>query len=251
MLHHPTLDQLHELRLTGMARAWQEQLQSTEYDSLSFDERFAFLVEREYEERNNRRLKTRLSKARLRLDAAVEDIDYRSPRGLDKRLTLALATGTWIREKQNCLITGPTGAGKTYLACALGNKACREGFTVLYVRGSRLLGELVLAKADGRYSKLMKAYARIDLLILDDWATALLTDENRRDLLEILEDRYQRKATLVADQLPLENWHDAIGDPTLADAILDRLVHNAHKIALKGESMRKKKHPLNPDPKTE
>jgi len=251
MLHHPTLDQLHELRLTGMARAWQEQRQNAEYDALSFDERFAFLVEREYEERHNRRLKTRLAKARLRLEAAVEDIDYRSPRGLDKRLMLALATCTWIRENQNCLITGPTGAGKTYLACALGNKACREGFTVHYARGSRLLGELVLAKADGRYPKLMKALARVDLLILDDWATALLTDENRRDLLEILEDRYQRKATLVADQLPLENWHDAIGDPTLADAILDRLVHNAHKIALKGESMRKKKRPLNTEPQTE
>lgn len=251
MLHHPTLDQLHELRLSGMARAWQEQRQSAQYDTLSFDERFAFLVEREYEERNNRRLKTRLSKARLRLQAAVEDIDYRTSRGLDKRLMLALATCGWVRENQNCLITGPTGAGKTYLACALGNKACREGFTVLYARAPRLLGELTLAKADGRYPKLMKTIARIELLILDDWATALLTDENRRDMLEIMEDRYQRKATLVAAQLPIEHWHDAIGDPTLADAILDRLVHNAHKITLKGESMRKKKHPLNPDPKTE
>lgn len=251
MLNHPTLDKLHELRLTGMARAWREQLQSTEYDSLSFDERFAFLVEREYEERNNRRLKMRLAKARLRLQAAVEDIDYRTSRGLDKRLVLALAGCGWVRESQNCIITGPTGAGKTYLACALGNKACREGFSVHYARAPRLLGELTLAKADGRYPKLIKMLAKTDLLILDDWATALLTDENRRDMLEIMEDRYQRKASLVAAQLPLEHWHDAIGDPTLADAILDRLVHNAHKITIKGESMRKKKHPLNPDPQNE
>ncbi len=247
MLNHPTLDKLHELRLTGMARAWREQLQSTEYDSLSFDERFAFLVEREYEERNNRRLKMRLAKARLRLQAAVEDIDYQTHRGLDKRIMLALAGCGWVRESQNCIITGPTGAGKTYLACALGNKACREGFSVHYARAPRLLGELALAKADGRYPKLMKMLAKTDLLILDDWATALLTDENRRDMLEIMEDRYQRKASLVAAQLPLEHWHDAIGDPTLADAILDRLVHNAHKITIKGESMRKRKGPLNPE----
>ena len=251
MLNHPTLDKLHELRLTGMARAWREQLQSTEYDTLSFDERFAFLVEREYEERNNRRLKMRLAKARLRLEAAIEDIDYRTSRGLDKRLVLALAGCGWVRENQNCIITGPTGAGKTYLACALGNKACREGFSVHYARAPRLLGELTLARADGRYPKLMKMLAKIDLLILDDWATALLTDENRRDMLEIMEDRYQRKASLVAAQLPFEHWHDAIGDPTLADAILDRLVHNAHKITIKGESMRKKKQPLNPDPQNE
>lgn len=247
MLNHPTLDKLHELRLTGMARAWHEQLQSTAYDTLPFDERFAFLVEREYEERNNRRLKMRLAKAHLRLDAAIEDIDYRTNRGLDKRLVLALAGCRWVRETQNCIITGPTGAGKTYLACALGNKACREGFSVHYARAPRLLGELTLARADGRYPKLMTRLAKIDLLILDDWATALLTDENRRDMLEIMEDRYQRKATLVAAQLPLEHWHDAIGDPTLADAILDRLVHNAHKIAIKGESMRKRKGPLNPE----
>lgn len=251
MLNHPTLDKLHELRLTGMARAWREQLQSTEYDTLSFDERFAFLVEREYEERNNRRLKMRLAKARLRLEAAIEDIDYRTSRGLDKRLVLALAGCGWVRENQNCIITGPTGAGKTYLACALGNKACREGFSVHYARAPRLLGELTLARADGRYPKLMKMLAKIDLLILDDWATALLTDENRRDMLEIMEDRYQRKASLVAAQLPFEHWHDAIGDPTLADAILDRLVHNAHKITIKGESMRKKKQPLNPNPQNE
>ena len=156
---------------------------------------------------------------------------------------LALAECAWIRERQNGIITGPTGAGKTYLACALGNKACREGFTVQYFRAPRLLGELTLAKADGRYPKIMTALAKTDLLILDDWATALLTDDNRRDMLEIMEDRYQRRSTLVAAQLPLDHWHEAIGDPTLADAILDRLVHNAHKITMKGESMRKKNGP--------
>ena len=251
MLNHPTLDKLDELRLAGMARAWREQLQSTEYDSLSFDERFAFIVEREYEERNNRRLNTRLGKARLRLQAAIEDIDYRTNRGLDKRLMLALAECAWIRERHNAIITGPTGAGKTYLACALGNKACREGYTVQYFRAPRLLGELTLAKADGRYPKIITALAKTDLLILDDWATALLTDDNRRDMLEIMEDRYQRRSTLVAAQLPLDHWHEAIADPTLADAILDRLVHNAHKITLKGESMRKTKQTLNIDNQTE
>lgn len=243
MLNHPTLDKLGELRLTGMARAWREQLQSAEYDGLPFDERFAFIVEREYEERRSRSLETRLRKARLRLQAAVEDIDYRTSRGLDKRLMLSLAQCAWIREHHNVTVTGPTGAGKTYLACALGNRACREGFSVQYFRAPRLFGELSLARADGRYPKIMTALAKTDLLILDDWATALLTDENRRDMLEIMEDRYRRRSTLIAAQLPLDHWHETIGDPTLADAILDRLVHNAHKIALKGESMRKNQKP--------
>lgn len=245
MLTNPTLDQLQDLRLTGMLAAYREQLQSADYDSLGFDERLALLVDREHIERHNRRLATRLRNARLRLTAAIEDIDYRHPRGLDKRLMLSLAQCAWIRQRHNCVITGPTGAGKTYLACALGHKACREGFTVLYHRAPRLFQDLALAKADGRYPKLMKALAKADLLILDDWATAVLTDEQRRDLFEIIEDRYQCRATLIAAQLPLEHWHEAIGDPTMADAILDRLVHNAHKIALNGDSMRKK-NALNP-----
>lgn len=246
MLTHPTLQKLQELCLTGMLGAYREQLESTDYDSLCFDERFGLLVDREHTQRHNRRLKTRLTKARLRLSAAVEDIDYRHPRGLDKSLMLSLAACDWVRQRHNLILTGPTGAGKTYLACALGHKACREGFSVLYHRAARLFQDLALAKADGRYPKLIKALAKTDLLILDDWATALLTDENRRDMLEIMEDRYQRQSTLVAAQLPIEHWHQAIGDPTLSDAILDRLVHNAHKITLKGESMRKKKQPLNP-----
>jgi len=243
MLTHPTLEKLHELRLTAMQNAYSEQLQSAEYDSLIFDERFGFIVDREHTERHNRRLQTRLRKAKLRLDATIEDIDYRAQRGLDKRLMLSLATGDWIRQHHNVILTGPTGTGKTYLACALGHKACREGLTVQYHRAAKLFRELALAKGDGRYPKLLTALAKTDLLILDDWATALLTDEQRRDLFEIVEDRYQRHATLMATQMPLKHWHETIGDPTLADAILDRLIHNAHKITLKGESMRKKKKP--------
>lgn len=241
MLNNPTCDQLRELRLAGMLAAYEAQLKDGACDGLSFDERLGLLVDREYNERHNRRLKTRLREARLRLDAAVEDIDYRHPRGLDKRLMLSLADCQWIRQHQNLIITGPTGAGKTYLACALANQACRQGFSVQYHRTPRLFGDLALARGDGRYPKIVAKLAKADLLILDDWATALLTDEQRRDLFEIAEDRYQRRATLITAQLPVKHWHETIGDPTLADAILDRLIHNAHTINLKGESMRKKK----------
>lgn len=240
MLNNPTCDQLRELRLAGMLAAYETQLNDGACEGLGFDERLGLLVDREYNERQNRRLKTRLREARLRLDAAVEDIDYRHPRGLDKRLMLSLADCQWIRQRQNLIITGPTGAGKTYLACALANQACRQGFTVQYHRAPRLFGDLALARGDGRYPKLIAKLAKTDLLILDDWATGLLTDEQRRDLFEIAEDRYQCRATLITAQLPVKHWHETIGDPTLADAILDRLIHNAHTITLKGESMRKK-----------
>lgn len=243
MLTNPTLEKLQELRLAGMQSAYREQLEGGEYQDLAFDERLGFIVDREHTERHNRRLQTRLKKAKLRLCATLEDIDYRAQRGLDKGLMLALATCHWIRQHHNTLITGPAGAGKTYLACALGHQACREGFTVQYHRAPRLFGELALAKGDGRYPKLLRALAKTDLLILDDWATAPLTDEQRRDLFEITEDRYGQRATLIAAQMPIKHWHECIGDPTLADAILDRLIHNAHKIALKGESMRKKQKP--------
>jgi DNA replication protein DnaC len=244
MLTNPTTEKLQELRLTGMQGAYREQRESDEYDSLTFDERFGFIVDREYTERHNRRLATRLRKAKLRLTATIEDIDFRQPRGLDKGLMLSLANCDWIRHHHNTIITGPTGAGKTYLACALGHKACREGFTVQYHRIPRLFTDIALAKGDGRYPKLLTALAKTDLLILDDWTTALLTDEQRRDLFEITEDRHDRRSTLIAAQLPIKHWHETIGDPTLADAILDRLIHNAHKITLKGESMRKKKKSL-------
>jgi len=241
MLTHPTLDQLQDLRLNGMAAAYREQLDSADYDGLGFDERLALLVDREHIERHNRRLATRLRQAKLRLSATMEDIDYRHPRGLDKRLMLSLANCDWLRQHHNLIITGPTGAGKTYLACALGHKACRQGFSVQYHRTPRLFQDLALAKGDGRYPKLMRGLAKTDLLIRDDWGTALLTDEQRRDLFEIIEDRYECRATLIAAQLPVKHWHETIGDPGIADAILDRLIHNAHKITLKGDSMRKKK----------
>jgi len=241
MLIHPTLDKLHELRLTGMQKALIEQMDLPDRDTLSFDERFGLLVDSEYTERENRRLKTRLRRARLRQAATVEDIDYRHPRGLDKSMMLSLTACDWVRQHHNVIITGPTGAGKSYLACALGHKACREGYRVLYFRVARLFQDLAIAKADGRYDKLLRALARSQLLVLDDWGMAPLTDEQRRDLFEVMEDRYDRGSTLIAAQLPVKHWHDTIGDPTLADAILDRLIHNAYTITLKGESMRKRK----------
>jgi DNA replication protein DnaC len=240
MLTHPTLDKLHALKLTGMTAALSEQLQMPDIEELSFDERLGLLVDRELTARDNRRLTSRLRRARLKHQAALEDIDYRQPRGLDRSLIQALASCRWVKEHLNILITGPTGVGKTWLACALAHKACREGHTALYLRLPRLLQELAIAKGDGRYPKLLSTLAKTEVLILDDWGLAQLTAEQRRDLLEILEDRHGVRSTLATSQLPIEKWHDLIGDATLADAILDRLVHNAYKINLKGASMRKR-----------
>jgi DNA replication protein DnaC len=243
MLIHPTLDKLQALRLTGMAKALEEQLQMTGLEELGFVERLGLLVDREMTDRENRRLKDRLAKARFRQAAAVEDVDLRTPRGLDRSQFLALCSCQWVTQHLNVLITGPTGAGKSFLACALAQKACREGFTALYHRLPRLLSELSTAKADGRYPKLLSSLARTDVLVLDDWGLHPLTDSHRRDLLEILEDRYGNRSTVVTSQLPIAAWHDAIGDATLADAVLDRLVHNAYELQLKGESRRKTKAP--------
>lgn len=240
MLNHPTLEKLHELNLHGMLAALREQMNMPECESLGFEERLGLLVDREATDRENRRLAARLKRAKLRQNAAIEDIDYRHPRGLDKSTVLALASCKWIRNHQNCIITGPTGAGKSYLACALAQKACREGFSVLYQRIPRMFQELAAARENGRYPRLLATYARTELLVLDDWGLAPFSDEQRRDLFEILEDRYDLRATLVTSQLPVPKWHALIGDPTLADALLDRLLHNAHKLTLKGESMRKK-----------
>ncbi len=239
MLNHPTLEKLQTLRLSGMLKALNEQQQMAEIDSLSFEERLGLLIDREVTERENRRLGSRLKKAKLRHSCCVEDLDFKASRGLDKSLVLSLIACTWIARGINVLICGSTGVGKSYLACALAHKACLEGYSSLYLRLPRLFEELRLAKADGRYGKLMLSYAKTDLLVLDDWGLTPMTDLQRRDLLELLEDRYGKKSTIVTSQLPVTSWHEAIGDPTLADAILDRLVHNAHKIELKGESMRK------------
>ena len=239
MLKHPTLDKLHALKLTGMAAALADQSATPDITDLSFEERLGLLVDREMTERDNRRMSSRLRRAKLRHAAILEDIDYRNSRGLDKGLVQSLASCQWVKEHLNALITGPTGVGKTWLACALAHKACREGYTAQYVRLTRLLRELTIAKGDGQYSKLLTSLAKVDVLILDDWGLMKLSAENRRDLLEVLEDRHGRRSTIATSQLPIEEWHGVIGDATLADAILDRLVHNAYKINLRGESMRK------------
>lgn len=239
MLIHPTLEKLRDLRLTGMLNALQEQMQSPEIETLSFAERLGLMVDREITERDSRRLQTRLRQAKLREPAAIEDLDWRHPRGLDKGMILSLASCQWIREHRNLLITGPTGAGKTYLGCAMAHKACREGYSVRYVRLPRLFRELMSARADGSYGKLLSQCAKTDLIVLDDWGITPLSGEHRRDLLEMLEDRYGLRSTLVTSQLPVEQWHEYLDDPTVADAILDRLVHNTYTIKLKGESMRK------------
>lgn len=240
MLTHPTYEKLQTLKLSGMLKGFEEQQNTAEIESLSFEERLGLLLDREMTERQTKRLRTRLKKAKLRHQAVVEDIDYRHPRGLDKSLMLSLSSCEWIKEHHNLLITGPTGIGKTWLACALAQKACREGYSALYTRLPRLLQDLGIARGDGRYLKVMTDLAKTDLLILDDWGLNPLKNEQKRDLLEVLEDRHGRRSTLVTSQLPVESWHEYLEDPTLADAILDRLIHNAHRIPLRGESMRKK-----------
>jgi DNA replication protein DnaC len=231
-----------------MAKALAEQAQTPEILNLTFEDRLGLLVDREVAERHNRQTSGRLRRARLKQTAVAEDIDYRHPRGLDRTLLWRLLAGDWVRAHQNVLITGPTGVGKTYLACALADAACRQGFTALYQRLPRLFEELTIARADGRLLKLMATLAKVDVLILDDWGLAILDGERRRDLLEILDERYQTRSTLVTSQLPVAHWHDALGDPTLADAILDRPVHQAHALALAGESLRKLKPRLTEEP---
>ena len=239
MLPHPTIDKLHQLRCAGMAKALGEQLASPEVEALVFEERLGLLVDRELTERSSRQLTNRLRRA-----ACIEDIDFRQPRGLDKDLVLSLADGRWLREHLNVLITGPAGIGKSWIACALAHSACRHGHSASYRRTPRLLTELAIARADGTYPKLLASLAKTEVLVIDDFGLAKLSAENRRDLFEILEDRHGIRSTVVTSQLPVAKWHAVIGDPTLADAILDRLVHSAYQLNLKGESMRKKRRPL-------
>jgi len=241
MLTHPTLEKLRTLKLYGMAKVYEEQAESSLWKGLSLEERLGLMADRELTERENRRLQVRLRQAKLRQQACMEDINYKESRGLDKSLVTSFASCRWIKEHLNILISGPTGAGKSYLACAFGHRACLEGYSVLYFRSSRLFQELALGKGDGRYGKIMKQIAKANLLIIDDWGLNNLSQTERNELLEIMEDRYEIQSTIIASQLPLENWHDAIGNQTIADAVLDRLVHNAYKLNLKGGSMRKNK----------
>jgi DNA replication protein DnaC len=245
VLTHPTLDQLRQLGLAGMARAFEDLSAGSRGAELDHAEWLGLLLDRELAGRQDRRLKARLRYARLRHQAAIEDVDYRTARGLDRALFQKLALGGWIEAKQNLIIEGPTGVGKSWLACALGHKACRDNHSVLYQRIPRLFADLALARGDGRYARLMRALGGVRLLILDDWGLEPLGPEQRRDLLEIVEERYGRGATLITSQIPIDRWHDLIGDPTLADAILDRIVHNAHRIQLRGDSLRRKKAPEN------
>lgn len=244
MLIHPTLDQLRQLRLTGMLSALEEQLNCPDLHSLSFEERLGLMVDRELTERHNRRLQIRLKQAGFQQPAVWEDIDLKSPRGLDKALLLHLAGCQWIDQHLNCLITGPTGAGKSWIATALAHKACRQGYSARYLRLPRLLQQLLSAKGDGSYPKLLKQLAQFDVLLIDDWGLTPLDANAQRDLLEVFEDRFNLKSTILTSQLPVSHWHDYLGDATLADAILDRLVHNAYKIELRGDSMRKMTSPL-------
>ena len=241
MLTHPTSERLTALGLAGMARALDEQRRTgPAFETLSFEDRLGLLVDREAAERDTKRLTARLKFAALRQAASVEDLDLRTPRGIDRAVMAHLIHGGWIDRHENLLITGQTGLGKSWIACSLGHKACRDGRSVVYHRVPRLFEALALARGDGRHARMLKALARLDVLILDDWGLAVLAPTERRDLLEILEDRHGRGSTIVTSQLPVDHWHDAIGDPTLADAILDRLVHNAHRLQLSGESMRRR-----------
>ena len=240
MLTHPTIDQLRELKLDGMADAFAELQQQDAAGDLGHAEWLALLLDREAASRNTKRFQSRLKAAHLRHgQASVEDVDYRTPRRLDKALFQQLATGRWIAEHRSLLLTGPCGVGTSWLSCALAQKACRDGYSVHYARVPRLFADLELAHGDGRFAKLFRTLTKVDLLILDDWGPDRLSANQRRDLMEIVEDRYGRGSVLITSQLPIETWHEVIGEPTFADAILDRLVHNAYRLALDGASMRK------------
>jgi DNA replication protein DnaC len=239
MLNQPTIEKLHTLRLYGMADAFRTQLETPATHELSFDERFALLVDEQWLWKQNRALARRQKAAKLKQRATIEDVNYHHPRGLDRKLFRTLASSEWVRQKLNLVFTGPTGIGKTWLGCALAQKACRDGFTVLHKKSSELFRELSVAHADGSIGQVFLHLARIDVLLVDDFAMAALKDSERRDFLEICDDRYQLRSMILTSQMPVAHWHEQIGDPTVADSILDRLLHNAYRVELKGESVRK------------
>ncbi|HET9061111.1 MAG TPA: IS21-like element helper ATPase IstB [Acidimicrobiales bacterium] len=241
MLAEQTIDKLEALGLAAMAAGLSEQLSAPgTYDGLSFADRLGLLVDKEADARDSRRLATRLKAAKLRHPASIEDIDFRAPRGLDRSVVLSLAQGPWVREHHNVLVTGPTGCGKSFLACALANSAVRLGHTALYVRTPRLLDDLALGRADGRYARLLSQLARVGVLVLDDFLLTPASVEACRDLLEVVEDRAGVRSTVVASQVPVDKWHPSMADPTLADAVVDRLFQASHRIVMKGASMRKR-----------
>jgi DNA replication protein DnaC len=240
MLNQPTIEKLQTLRLYGMANAFRTQLETPATQQLSFEERFALLVDEQWLWKQNRALARRLQAAKLKERACIEDVDYHHPRGLDRKLFRTLASSEWVRQKLNLVLTGPTGIGKTWIGCALAQKACRDGFTILHKKTSELFRDLALAHADGSIGRMFLRLAQIDVLLLDDFAMSPLKDSERRDFLEVCDDRYQRRSVILTSQMPLAHWHEQIGDPTIADSILDRLLHNAYRVELNGESMRKK-----------
>ena len=240
MLIQQTLEKLYSMRLSGMAKALEQQLDDPELSALSFEERLGWLVDRHWTWRENKSLARRLGNARLKdRQACLEDIDYRPPRGLDRAQVRTLAECDWVNRHQNLVLTGPCGVGKTYLACAFAQKAIRSRFSALYARQPQLFRDLALARADGSLYKLFQKLARVDVLIVDDWVMTPPAESERRNFLEICEDRYDTRSTILTSQIPVSQWHEQIGDPTLADSILDRLVHNAHRVELQGTSMRK------------
>jgi len=251
MLHQETVEKLYAMKLNGMADAFKEQLLQPDLYDLPFEERFTLLVDRQWTWKEDRRMKRLLKNAKLKINGCIEDIDFKTPRGIDKSVILRLANGDWIKRTQNIIITGPTGAGKTYLACAIANRACRMGYSAFYIRVPRLFQELAIARGDGSYPKIMKKLLKTNVLVIDDLGLAPMSATERRDLLEVIEDRHGLASTIVATQLPITSWHENIRDPTIADAILDRLIHNAHKINLKGESMRKLRSSLTQDTNSE
>lgn len=240
MLNQPSVEKLKLMGLDALAAAWLEQHTKPEITGLTFDERFAMLIDAEWLYRENRRLRRALKEAKLRLSqACIEDIDYSAKRELDRAVLRQLATCRWVDEHHNIVITGATGTGKTYIACALAHQACRKGHRAIYRRASRLTDELTLARADGTYGRVLARLARTDVLVVDDWGHAPIRDQERRDLVEVLDDRHGIRSTIMTSQLPVAKWHDHIGDPTNADAICDRVLHTAHRIVLKGPSRRK------------